>query len=105
MTDVAIAGCPIRAGESLVPSLAAANHDPAAYPEPHRFDITRADTHHDSFGGGVHFCLGAPLARIEGRLAIGTLVRRFPNLRLAGEPLAWRHLPGFRGLTRLAVQR
>ena len=103
VADVTVAGCPVHTGDSLIPSLAAANHDPAVYPDPHRFDITRADTHHHSFGGGVHFCLGAPLARIEARLAIGTLVRRFPNLRLTGEPLEWRKLPGFQGLMRLLV--
>ncbi len=103
VADVTVAGCPVQTGDSLIPSLAAANHDPATYPEPHRFDITRADTHHHSFGGGVHFCLGAPLARIEARLAIGTLVRRFPDLHLADEPLEWRRLPGFQGLIRLPV--
>ncbi len=103
VADVTVAGCPVHAGESLIPVLAAANHDPAVYPDPHRFDVTRADTHHHSFGGGVHFCLGAPLARIEAQLAIGTLVRRFPDLRLADEPLEWRRLPGFQGLMRLMV--
>ena len=72
-------------------------------PDPHRFDITRADTHHHSFGGGVHFCLGAPLARLEARIAIGMLVERFPDLRLAPEPLEYRTLPGFQGLKRLPV--
>ncbi len=98
-----IRGCPISGGESLVPELAAANHDPAVYPEPHRFDITREDTHHHSFGGGVHFCLGAPLARLEAQIALTALVQRFPRLRLAHTALEYRHLPGFRGLVRLDV--
>jgi hypothetical protein len=96
-------GCPIGGGESLVPVMAAANHDPEVYPEPHRFDITRADTHHHSFGGGVHFCLGAPLARLEAQIAIGALVARVPRLRLADETLEYRRIPGFRGLLRLGV--
>jgi hypothetical protein len=98
-----IRGCPISGGESLVPVLAAANHDPAVYPEPHRFDITREDTHHHSFGGGVHFCLGAPLARLEAQIALTSLVQRFENLRLGDAPLEYRHIPGFRGLVRLEV--
>jgi cytochrome P450 len=101
--DLVIGGCPIRRGESIVTSLAAANRDPDAYPEPDRFDITRPDVHHHSFGGGAHFCLGAPLARLEARLAIGALVKRFPGLRLADEPLEWRAVPAFRGLARLSV--
>jgi cytochrome P450 len=98
-----IAGCPVAAGESLSLMLAAANHDPAAYPEPHRFDITRADTHHHSFGGGAHFCLGAPLARLEAQIAIPALLARFPGLRLAPGELRYRKLPGFQGMAELRV--
>jgi cytochrome P450 len=93
----------MRAGESIVPLLHAANHDPATYPDPHRFDITRQDTHHHSFGGGAHFCLGAPLARVEAQMAVATLVQRFPTLNLASAPLEYRTLPGFQGFARLLV--
>ena len=103
LDDAQIAGCPVGARQTIITHLGAANHDAAAYHDPHAFDITRADTHHHSFGGGVHFCLGAPLARIEGQMAIGTLVRRFPALRRADEPLERRTIPGFRGLKRLPV--
>lgn len=103
MDDVKIGGCPVKRGESVLASLAAANRDPDVYPESDRFDITRRDVHHHSFGGGVHFCLGSPLARLEAQLAISALVQRFPNLRLADEPLEWRALPAFRGLTTLRV--
>src|SRR5438874_3532023 len=103
MSDTQIDGCPMRAGESIVPLLHAANHDPAVYPDPHRFDITRADTHHHSFGGGAHFCLGAPLARVETQMAIATLVQRFPTLHLGRGPLEYRTLPGFQGFARLLV--
>ena len=98
-----ISGCPISRCESVVPVLAAANHDPDVYPDPHRFDITREDTHHHSFGGGVHFCLGAPLARLEAQIALNALVHRFPRLRMGDAPLEYRRIPGFRGLQRLAV--
>ncbi|MBI5284471.1 MAG: cytochrome P450 [Chloroflexi bacterium] len=103
LSDVEIGGCPITAGQSVTPSLAAANRDPAVYPEPHRFDITRKDTHHHSFGGGAHTCLGAPLARLEAQIAVGALVARFPDLRLAGGPVAYRNVPGFRGIANLHV--
>jgi cytochrome P450 len=101
MRDLEIDGCPIRRGESVVTLLAAANRDPGRYPEPDRFDVTRADVQHHSFGGGAHFCLGAPLARLEARLAIAAFLQRFPRVRLADEPLEWRALPGFRGLAKL----
>ncbi len=101
--DVAIRGCPVRRGESVVVFLAAANRDPKVYAKPDRFDVTRRDVHHQSFGGGVHFCLGAPLARLEARLAISALLERFPHLRLADESPVWRALPVFRGLAKLRV--
>ena len=103
LEDMEIEGCPIPAGNSVITSLAAANHDPAVYPEPHKFDITREDTHSQSFGGGLHYCLGAPLARLEAKVAISTLLRRFPSLRLAPEPVEWRAIPSFRGLAKLPV--
>ncbi len=102
-TDLKIGECPVKRGESVLASLAAANRDPAAYPEPDRFDITRENVQHHSFGGGVHYCLGAPLARLEAQLAIGALVERFPNLRLVDEPLEWRAVPSFRALAKLRV--
>jgi hypothetical protein len=58
---------------------------------------------HHSFGGGAHYCLGAPLARLEAQIAIPALLQRFPRLRLTDEPLEWRALPGFRGLAKLWV--
>ena len=63
-------------------SLGAANRDPAVYADPDRLDLTRDNVRHLAFGGGVHYCLGAQLARIEAEIAIATLLRRLPNLRL-----------------------
>lgn len=97
-------GCPVHRGESVLAALAASNRDPGRHPEPDRFDITRPDVHHHSFGGGAHYCLGAPLARLEAQLAIPPLLQRFPRLRLADEPFEWRAFPGFRGLAKLWVR-
>jgi cytochrome P450 len=83
--------------------LAGANHDPARFPDPDRFDVTRAGEDHLAFGGGAHFCLGAHLARMEAQVAIGRLVERFGRLELASADLHWgRSL--FRVLDRLPVR-
>jgi len=101
--DIEIGGCPVRRGESLSTSLASANRDPAAYPNPDRFDIERADTHHQSFGGGRHLCLGAHLARAEAQEAILALIARFPNLRHGGS-FRYHAIPSFRGMASFLVQ-
>ncbi|GAA1714807.1 cytochrome P450 family protein [Fodinicola feengrottensis] len=90
--DVEIAGVTIPANSMVSVVLAAADHDPAHAPQGDQLDITRATPSHLAFGHGLHFCLGAPLARLEGQIAIGTLVRRFPDLALAVSPekLRWR---------------
>jgi cytochrome P450 len=101
--DLEVRGTTVPAGQWLYLVLGAANRDPAQFPEPDRFDVGRADNRHLSFGAGPHFCLGAPLARLEARLALGALRRRFPGLRLAGD--AVEHRPNFnlRGLVALPV--
>ena len=83
----------------VMPFIGAADRDPAQFPDPERLDITRTDNRHIAFGWGIHFCLGAPLARVEGQIAIGTLVRRLPNLRLATEAPAFRQSLTLRGLS------
>jgi cytochrome P450 len=103
--DMEIEGVPIRKGESISVLLAAANRDPAVYPDPDCFDITREDTHHQSFGGGAHLCLGAHLARAEARAAVSALVARYPKLRPAGREVQWKMTPGFRGLAEYWVRR
>jgi cytochrome P450 len=103
LADIQVDGVTISAGQSISPMLAAANRDPDVHPKPDRFDITRTDVEHQSFGGGVHYCLGAPLARLEAQLAVGALVLGFPEIRLAVGPLEWRRVPSFRGLKRLPV--
>ena len=84
---VEIAGVTIPAGAQVIVCLAAANRDPARFRDAELLDVDREDLRHLAFGHGIHFCLGAPLARMEGQLALGALLRRFPELRLA-VPLA-----------------
>jgi cytochrome P450 len=105
--DVDIGGVTIPAGAQVIISLASANRDPARFSDPDALDVRRSDQRHLAFGHGIHFCLGAPLARMEGRLALGSLFRRFPELRLAVpvEELHWGHGDGLvlRGLSELPV--
>ena len=101
--DEVIDGCPVKQGYTTYTSLAAANHDPSVYPDPHKFDIEREDTHHQSFGGGIHMCLGAPLARLEAQIGINAFLARFPNVRLSDRPGKRRHLPSFRGFETLPL--
>jgi pimeloyl-[acyl-carrier protein] synthase len=101
--DVAIGGRTIGKGAIVSAVLSAANRDPAHFVEPDRFDITREDNRHLAFGWGTHFCLGAPLARAEGQIALGTLVGRLPKLALAGNQPEWRRSTEVRGLNALPV--
>jgi cytochrome P450 len=97
----------IPTGAQVIISLAAANRDDGQYTDPETLDLVRAESRHLAFGHGIHHCLGAPLARMEGQLALGTLLRRFPELRLAvpAEELHWGHGDGLvlRGLSELPV--
>lgn len=100
-----IGGCPVAATQTVTTILRAANRDPAVYDDPHRFLIDAKRRPHLAFGGGSHICIGAPLARLEGQIAIAALFERFPQLRLADPdaPPHWRMLPFFHGLERLDV--
>jgi cytochrome P450 len=81
--DLEIGGVSIPRGATVLAATALADRDPARFHCPDRLDVTRTDNPHLAFGHGIHFCLGAPLARLEGQIAIGTLLRRLPNLALA----------------------
>ena len=104
---VEMGGRSIPAGAQVIVCLAAANRDPSRFSEPERLDLGRAQERHLAFGHGIHHCLGAPLARLEGQLALTSLIWRFPQLRLAGErsSLHWAHGDGLvlRGLSELPV--
>ncbi|HEX9724034.1 MAG TPA: cytochrome P450 [Vicinamibacteria bacterium] len=101
--DMEIGGKPVQRGKFLNLVIGAANRDPARFSEPDRLDITRADNDHLAFGGGIHFCPGAALARLEGQIAIGAILRRMPNLRLETETLEWQESPTFRGAVSFPV--
>jgi cytochrome P450 len=97
IADTAVADIPISAGEAVFVSIAAANRDPRRFVEPDRFDIARDDNEHLTFGGGIHFCLGATLARVEAQVIFAALARRYPNLRLSEQTVEWRDTISFRG--------
>jgi cytochrome P450 len=99
---VSIGGKTVEPGQWILPLLGGANHDPATFADPHKLDLTRNPNPHVAFGRGIHFCLGAPLARLEGQIAIAALVRRFAGLALAGEPVRRNQLT-LRGLKALPV--
>jgi cytochrome P450 len=102
---VDIGGVTIPCGEIVIAGLLAANRDPGCHAQPDVLDITRSDNPHLAFGHGIHHCLGAPLARLEGRIALGTLLARFPRLGLAvpAEQLTWRPGVLINGLDALPV--
>ena len=104
-TDIPLRGKTIRQGEFIQAVLGAANRDPEQFPDPDRFDITRQSNRHLSFGAGPHYCVGAPLSRLEAQIAIPTLIHRLPNLRLASDEvpeLSSNNL--FRGRTKLPLE-
>src|SRR4029453_571360 len=101
--DVTIGGRPIGKGEMVMPFIGAADRDPSQFPEPDRLDLGRTDNRHIAFGWGIHFCLGAPLARVEGQIAINPLVQRLPKLALATDRPEHRESLTLRGLKALPV--
>jgi cytochrome P450 len=104
-TDTTLGAHEVKRGDLIVVLLGGANRDPAEFADPDRLDLGRANAGaHLSFGGGIHYCLGAPLARLEGELAIGALLRRLPAMQLTGEPLRWRANAALRGLQSLPLR-
>jgi cytochrome P450 len=104
--DVELDGTRIPQGSQVHVAVGAANRDEGRFPDPDRLDITRDANRHLAFGQGIHYCLGAQLARLQGRIALLTLIQQLPRLRLAvaAEELAWRPDAMLRGLTRLPVR-
>jgi cytochrome P450 len=102
--NVTIGGKEIARGEMVIASLGAANRDPDQFPNPDQVDITRKENRHVAFGAGIHFCLGAALAKMEGEIAIMALINRFPKIELATRKFAWRSGAVFRGLHHLPLR-
>jgi cytochrome P450 len=101
--DLMIGGQPVRKGERVWAVIAAANHDPAAFPDPDRLDLARPHHQHASFGFGAHYCVGAPLARVEAQVAFDRLLRRLADIRLAADRLEYVPKVPNRGLRALPV--
>jgi len=104
LADAVIAGVPLRGGELFHLGLASANRDPERYAEPDRFDVGRVDSRHLGFGWGMHFCMGASIARMEGRVAFETLLRRFAKIELDGPVPPWAPATALRTLERFPVR-
>jgi cytochrome P450 len=103
--DVELGGQTIKKGDAMVAVIGSANRDPSRFERPDTLDVDREDVKHLAFGRGSHYCLGAPLARLEAEIALTTLLRRLPGLRLAmsTDELYWRPVPLFRSLAELRV--
>jgi cytochrome P450 len=103
LEELSWCGKMIRPGDPVLPFIAAANRDPRQFSEPDRLDIARQPNRHLAFGYGIHFCLGAPLARMEATLGFHALLARFPRIEALDEHAAWKPLIFFRALERLRV--
>ena len=102
-SDLTLGNKQIAAGQNVIVSLGAANHDPARFAEPDQLNLQRQENHHLAFGQGIHYCLGAPLARLEIEIAFNTLLRRLPQPRLEAEQVQWETGMVFRGLSVLPL--
>jgi cytochrome P450 len=103
LTDVEVAGVSIPKGATVVLLLASGSRDLARFPDPERFDPDRSDNEHLGFGSGIHYCIGAPLARLEALVALSTLARRLVNPRLVADPPPYRQNASLRGPEHLLV--
>ncbi|MBZ5603649.1 MAG: cytochrome P450 [Acidobacteriia bacterium] len=101
--DMELGGKKLRKRQAVMAVIGAANHDPARFPDPDRLDLRRPDNRHLAFGWAAHFCFGAPLARVEGQIALATILRRTRDIALETESLEWRQNLAFRGLESLPI--
>jgi cytochrome P450 len=104
LDEIVLGGKTIRRGDFVFLFLAAANRDPAHFADPHRLDVGRAVHKHVAFGLGHHFCLGAPLARLETQIALAAVLKQLPNLHLAADRLSYRDNFNIRGMNALPVR-
>lgn len=103
LEEVQVGGVTIPKDTHTIVLIGACNRDPAQFPEPDRFDIGRKDNEHLAFGGGIHYCLGANLARVEGEIAIGSLMAKFPSMNLTSDTVDYRDMFNLRGLKALPI--
>ncbi len=102
--DVELGGKQLKKDQAVIAVMGAANRDPERFPDPDHLDIARSENKHLAFGSGAHNCFGAPLARIEGQVALETILRRLPGLRSGPDPITWRPNLTLRGLSVLHVE-
>ncbi|WP_437774978.1 cytochrome P450 [Sorangium sp. So ce1097] len=102
--DVTLSGVTVPKGAIVLPIIASANRDPAQFPDPDRFDITREQRGNVGFGHGIHFCVGAPLSRLEGKIAFEEIFRRLPPFSREPGPVTWRPMFSLRGLESLRLR-
>lgn len=102
--DMEFHGQKLRKKDMVVVLIGACNRDPAVFADPHKFDITRSENKHLAFSQGIHHCLGATLARMEGQIALATVLRRLPDIRLTDDRLEYKHPFNLRGVKRMPVE-
>jgi cytochrome P450 len=103
--DIELRGKTIRKGEPVILLLGSANRDPEQFPHPDSFNLSRSPNRHVAFGLGIHYCLGAPLARLEMEIAFRALLKQIPRPRLVNETIRWRPLMGVRSMVELVLQK
>lgn len=101
--DLELGGKLVRRRQAIIAVLAAANRDPARFPDPDRLDLRRSGNRHVAFGWAAHFCFGAALARLEGKIVLEALLDRYPGMRLLNDRMTWRENIGLRGLVSLPI--
>jgi cytochrome P450 len=104
LEDLEIGGKQVKAGDKVLMMLMAANHDPEVFEDPDAMHLDRKDNYHIAFGSGVHTCLGGILARAEAQVAVGSLVRRFPRIRLASDQVRYQGSMVLRAIRELQVE-
>ena len=101
--DMEFFGKKIKKSQMILPLIGSANRDPKANDNPDVFDVTRQNIKHVSFGHGIHLCLGLNLARLEAKVAINALLKRFPEMTLADQEIVWTRIPLVRGMENLLI--
>jgi cytochrome P450 len=104
LEDVELGGRRIERGQQVALAIGAANRDPARFDDPDAFEVARRDNHHIAFGFGIHYCFGAPLARLQAQIVVRALIDRMPSIGLEDASVSWRPNIVLRGLQALPVR-